>query len=123
MHLVYDIAHNIAKRESHTVEGKRHDLYVHRKGATRAFGPGHPEITERYRPFGQPVLIPGDMGSASYVLAGTEQAMKETSWFLLSRRGTADVAHAINQRTSCRQCFRPDGAQREYTFGRRVGDA
>jgi tRNA-splicing ligase RtcB (3'-phosphate/5'-hydroxy nucleic acid ligase) len=78
MHLVYDIAHNIAKLEEHEVNGKKRWLYVHRKGATRAFGPGHLSVPERYRSVGQPVLIPGDMGSASYVMAGTEKAMQET---------------------------------------------
>jgi tRNA-splicing ligase RtcB len=78
MHQVYDIAHNMAKLEEHEVDGKRRWLYVHRKGATRAFGPGHPAIPEQYRPFGQPVLIPGDMGTSSYLLAGTDYAMRET---------------------------------------------
>jgi tRNA-splicing ligase RtcB len=78
LRLVYDIAHNIAKLEEHDVDGRLRRLYVHRKGATRAFGPGHPDVSEDYRPFGQPVLIPGDMGTASYILAGTEGAMKET---------------------------------------------
>ncbi|HWG92218.1 MAG TPA: RtcB family protein [Candidatus Thermoplasmatota archaeon] len=78
MHLVYDVAHNIAKLEEHIVDGRRKKVYVHRKGATRAFAPGHPLIPQDYRSVGQPVLVPGDMGNASYVLAGTEQAMKET---------------------------------------------
>jgi tRNA-splicing ligase RtcB len=78
MHLVYDIAHNIAKRERHEVDGTLRDLFVHRKGATRAFGPNHPDIPAKYRPVGQPVIIPGDMGTASYLLVGTEHAMKET---------------------------------------------
>ena len=78
MHLVYDVAHNIAKLEEHVVDGKRRKVYVHRKGATRAFGPGNPQIPQEYRHVGQPVLVPGDMGTASYVLAGTEQAMQET---------------------------------------------
>ena len=78
LHLVYDIAHNMAKYEQHEVDGKQRRLYVHRKGATRAFGPGHAEIPERYRAVGQPVIIPGDMGTASYLLAGTDQAMRET---------------------------------------------
>ena len=78
LHLIYDIAHNMAKLEEHVVDGKKRRLYVHRKGATRAFGPGHTEIPEKYRAFGQPVLIPGDMGTASYLLAGTEQAMTES---------------------------------------------
>ncbi|HOP07906.1 MAG TPA: RtcB family protein [candidate division Zixibacteria bacterium] len=75
---VYDIAHNIAKLETHIYEGVERQVYVHRKGATRAFGPGHKDIPEPYRTIGQPVIIPGDMGSASYLLAGTETAMKET---------------------------------------------
>jgi tRNA-splicing ligase RtcB (3'-phosphate/5'-hydroxy nucleic acid ligase) len=78
MGLVYDVAHNIAKVEEHTVRGTRKKLIVHRKGATRAFPPGHPELPEIYRHIGQPVLIPGDMGRASFVLLGTEKAMKET---------------------------------------------
>jgi len=78
MHIVYDVCHNIAKLEEHEVDGKRLKLYVHRKGATRAFGPGRPEIPSKYREIGQPVLIPGDMGSASYVLKGTDLAMKES---------------------------------------------
>jgi len=78
MHMVYDVAHNIAKFEEHDVQGEKRKIIVHRKGATRAFAAGHPEIPEKYRHVGQPVLIPGDMGTASYVLVGTEQAMKET---------------------------------------------
>jgi tRNA-splicing ligase RtcB len=78
MGLVYDVAHNIAKLESHTVNGKKRKLLVHRKGATRAFPPGHPELPDLYRHTGQPVIIPGDMGRASYVLAGTDKAMQET---------------------------------------------
>lgn len=78
MSLVYDVAHNIAKIEEHEVNGKKKKLVVHRKGATRAFPPGHPELPEVYRAIGQPVLIPGDMGRASFVLIGTDQAMKET---------------------------------------------
>lgn len=78
MSVVYDVAHNIAKLEEHTVDGKRVKVVVHRKGATRAFGPGHPELPSRYRQTGQPVIIPGDMGRASYVLVGTEEAMSET---------------------------------------------
>lgn len=69
--LLYDVAHNIAKIETHVVEGRPEQLIVHRKGATRAFGPGDSEIPEAYRPYGQPVLIPGSMGTSSYVLAGT----------------------------------------------------
>ncbi len=73
--LVYDIAHNIGKRETHIVNGKEKELLVHRKGATRAFGPGHSEIPAAYQAVGQPVLIPGTMGTSSYILAGTQEAM------------------------------------------------
>lgn len=78
MRLVYDVAHNIAKEESYLVDGKKRRLVVHRKGATRAFGPGHHELPEVFKTTGQPVLIPGDMGRASYVLAGTSNAMDLT---------------------------------------------
>ncbi|MEW6523572.1 MAG: RtcB family protein [Bacillota bacterium] len=78
LQLVYDVAHNIAKFEDYPVDGAARRLCVHRKGATRAFGPGHPEIPSRYRQVGQPVLVPGDMGRASYVLKGTQAAMRET---------------------------------------------
>jgi tRNA-splicing ligase RtcB len=72
--IIYDVAHNIAKLEHHLVNGKLKELIVHRKGATRAFGPGNDEVPAIYRDFGQPVLIPGSMGTASYVLAGTSQS-------------------------------------------------
>ncbi len=74
--MLYDVAHNIAKIETHNIDGQQQKVIMHRKGATRAFGPGHPEVPELYRAVGQPVLIPGSMGTASYVLAGTEQGMK-----------------------------------------------
>jgi tRNA-splicing ligase RtcB (3'-phosphate/5'-hydroxy nucleic acid ligase) len=76
--LIYDVCHNIAKMEYHTVDGKKKKLCVHRKGATRAFPPNHRDVPEDYRSIGQPVLIPGDMGRCSYVLVGTERAMEET---------------------------------------------
>jgi tRNA-splicing ligase RtcB len=75
---VYDISHNIGKRERHTVDGKELDLLLHRKGATRAFGPGRIEIPTAYQEIGQPVLIPGTMGTASYVLVGTAESMNKT---------------------------------------------
>ena len=78
LELIYDVTHNIAKIEEHEVGGQRQKLCVHRKGATRAFPVGHPDIPPKYSRIGQPVLIPGDMGRFSYVLVGTEQAMKET---------------------------------------------
>lgn len=78
MEILYDVAHNIAKPEEHEVDGKRMKLLVHRKGATRAFGPHHRQIPNIYKELGQPVIIPGSMGSASYILAGREEAMRET---------------------------------------------
>jgi tRNA-splicing ligase RtcB len=78
MHLIYDVAHNIAKIEEHTVDGVRKNVCVHRKGATRAFPPGHAVLPERYKSLGQPVLIPGDMGTNSYLLLGTQKAFEET---------------------------------------------
>jgi len=78
MRQIYDVAHNIAKIEEYTVDGRKERLCVHRKGATRAFPAGHPDVPDVYRSLGQPVLIPGDMGRFSYVALGTEVAMKET---------------------------------------------
>ncbi|MCD6195271.1 MAG: RtcB family protein [Staphylothermus sp.] len=74
--LIYDVAHNIAKVEEHVVDGKRYKVVVHRKGATRAFPPGHPEIPKDYQSIGQPVLIPGSMGTASYILVGTKKGAR-----------------------------------------------
>jgi len=78
LELVYDVCHNIAKIETHEIEGKDKELCVHRKGATRAFPPGHPDIPEKYRSIGQPVLVPGDMGRYSFVLVGTAAGYAET---------------------------------------------
>ena len=78
LELVYDVCHNIAKFEDHVWEGRKRRLCIHRKGATRAFPPHHPQIPSDYRELGQPVLIPGDMGRYSYVLLGTDGAMAET---------------------------------------------
>jgi len=78
LEVVYDVCHNIAKVETHRVAGKETRLCVHRKGATRAFPPGHPQTPEAYREVGHPVLIPGDMGRYSYVLVGTERAYEES---------------------------------------------
>src|SRR5690606_29740112 len=76
--LLYDVCHNIAKRETHRVDGVDREVLVHRKGATRAFGPGDPRVPARYRGVGQPVMVPGDMGRYSFVLAGNEAAMEQT---------------------------------------------
>jgi tRNA-splicing ligase RtcB (3'-phosphate/5'-hydroxy nucleic acid ligase) len=76
--VLYDVCHNVAKHEEHLVDGGRRRVLVHRKGATRCFGPGDPRVPAPYRAIGQPVLIPGDMGRYSYVLVGTEKAMEDT---------------------------------------------
>jgi len=78
MYTVYDVAHNICNLEKHNVDGMERWLYIHRKGATRAFPKGHPALPERYKDTGQPVIIPGTMGTCSYILVGTEKAMEET---------------------------------------------
>lgn len=78
MHVIYSVAHNIAKIEEYEIDGKRRKVVVHRKGATRAFPANHPSLPDIYKDIGQPVLIPGDMGRASYLLVGTQRAMEET---------------------------------------------
>jgi len=78
LQLLYDVCHNIARKEEHSVEGNKRWVCVHRKGATRSFQPGHKDVPGVYRQVGQPILIPGDMGTASYVLVGTARAMEET---------------------------------------------
>ncbi|MFO7860792.1 MAG: RtcB family protein [Desulfosalsimonas sp.] len=78
MRMVYDVCHNIAKIETHVIDKEKRKVCVHRKGATRAFGPGNAGLDPAFRDTGQPILIPGDMGTASYVLAGTQKAMEET---------------------------------------------
>ncbi len=97
MGLIYDVAHNIAKIEEHTVEGGRKKVYVHRKGATRAFPPGHLAIPPEYRDIGQPVLIPGSMGTASWVLIGAPKAME------LSFGTTAHGAGRFMSRTAAKR--------------------
>ncbi|MEX2046423.1 MAG: RtcB family protein [Chloroflexota bacterium] len=97
MRLVYDVAHNIAKVEEHTVEGRRMTVVVHRKGATRAFPPGHVDVPERYRGVGQPVLIPGDMGRYSFLLAGTQCAMDETFGSVCHGAGRRQSRHAAKK--------------------------
>jgi tRNA-splicing ligase RtcB len=78
MDIIYDVAHNIAKIERHHLDGKEMTLCIHRKGATRAFPPGHPDVPARYQAVGQPVMVPGDMGRYSFICVGTERAMAET---------------------------------------------
>jgi tRNA-splicing ligase RtcB len=103
LELVYDVAHNIAKLEQHRVEGDQKAVWVHRKGATRAFPPHHPETPDEYKEIGQPVLIPGDMGRASWVLVGQPGAMEQTfgttchgAGRMMSR--TAAIKHAQGRR-------------------------
>ncbi len=107
LHIIYDVAHNIAKLEEHRIDGGLKKVYVHRKGATRAFGPGHPDIPSIYREVGQPVLIPGDMGTASYVLVGTEQAMQETF------ASTAHGAGRHMSRTAARKQYWGENVRKE----------
>ena len=78
MHLIYDVCHNVAKVETHTYDGTKAKVLVHRKGATRSFGPGHPDVPAPYRKIGQPVIIGGSMETGSYLLVGTQKAMEET---------------------------------------------
>jgi len=78
MKQIYDVAHNIAKIEEHMVDGRKINVCVHRKGATRAFPPNHQDIPQKYKEIGQPVLIPGDMGRCSYIAVGTQKAMEES---------------------------------------------
>ncbi|MEF8830138.1 MAG: RtcB family protein [Halobacteriales archaeon] len=99
MHLLYDVAHNIAKKETHEVDGEEMELYVHRKGATRAFPAGHPEIPEVYQDVGQPIIIPGSMGSGSYVLRGGEEAMG------LTFGSTAHGAGRVMSRTEAKDTY------------------
>ncbi len=105
--LVYDVSHNIAKFEQHTVHGTSRRLCIHRKGATRAFPPGHPELDDRFRSIGQPVFIPGDMGRYSFVLVGTPGAMAETFG------STCHGAGRRMSRTEAKKHARPRNVPRE----------
>lgn len=106
---VYDVAHNIGKIEQHTVNGETMDVCVHRKGATRAFAPGSLDVPEDYREVGQPVLVPGSMGTASYVLAGTEGAMQQTFG------STCHGAGRTMSRTAARKQVRGQNLEKELT--------
>jgi len=105
LELVYDVAHNIAKFEEYEVDGKRRKLLIHRKGATRAFPAGHKDVPQVYRSVGQPVIIPGDMGSASYLLVGTEIAIKE------SFGTTCHGAGRMMSRSRAMRTFTPQGVK------------
>ena len=89
LRVVYDVAHNLAKIERFAVDGRERELCVHRKGATRAFGPSHPELPDRYRETGQPVIVPGSMGTASYVLVGTDSGRDKAFWSTCHGAGRA----------------------------------
>ncbi|GAP10134.1 uncharacterized conserved protein [Bellilinea caldifistulae] len=107
LHQVYDIAHNMGKVETHEVNGRKLKVCVHRKGATRAFGPGHPELPDAYKPIGQPVLVPGSMGTASWVLIGTEDSMAR-SW-----GSTCHGAGRVLSRNKAKKDFRGERLRNE----------
>ena len=107
LEIIYDVAHNIAKVEEHELEGKKRKVVVHRKGATRAFGPYRDELSAEFRTIGQPVLIPGDMGSASYILIGTETAMNETF---------GSTCHGAGRRMSRSEAFRKYNVQSVQSY-------
>ncbi len=107
MHLVYDVAHNIAKVEKHRIDGEMKEVVVHRKGATRSFGPGRDEVTKIYRDVGQPVIIGGSMETGSFLLVGTENAMDETFG------STAHGSGRTMSRTAARHQVRGDKLQKE----------
>jgi tRNA-splicing ligase RtcB len=113
MHTIYDVCHNIAKVEEHELAGKRKKLWVHRKGATRAFPPGHKDIPAKYSEIGQPVLIPGDMGTASYVLVGTEMG-KETFYSTCHGAGRVLSRHAALRRWRAQDVERMMSAKNIY---------
>jgi tRNA-splicing ligase RtcB len=101
--LLYDVSHNTCKVEEHTVDGARRKLYVHRKGATRAFGPGHPDIPAALRAVGQPVLIGGSMGTASYILCGTKDGEARSFSSACHGAGRAMSRHAASRQWHGRQ--------------------
>lgn len=106
LRIVYDVCHNIAKFEEHAVGGRRRRVLVHRKGATRAFPPGHPSLPPEVRAAGQPVLIPGSMGTASWVLVGTERAMAETFGSCCHGAGRAKSRTQARRETSGEELLR-----------------
>jgi tRNA-splicing ligase RtcB len=105
MRLVYDVAHNIAKVENHKVDGSSKDVVVHRKGATRAFPAGRKEVPSKYRDFGQPVIIPGSMGTASWILRGGHNSLD------LTFGSTAHGAGRTMSRSAARRSYTPQGVQ------------
>jgi tRNA-splicing ligase RtcB len=107
MYLIYDVAHNVAKLEEHTIDGEKKMVYVHRKGATRAFPPGHRDIPSVYRNIGQPVLIPGSMGTPSFVLHGTDKAME------LTFGSACHGAGRVSSRSAALKTFQGEVIQKE----------
>ena len=107
IHQVYDVCHNMAKLEEYEVNGQTRTLCVHRKGATRAFPPGHPELVGRYREVGQPVLVPGDMGRASYLAVGTQKAME------VSFGSTCHGAGRVASRSAAKRMLKGRDIQKE----------
>jgi tRNA-splicing ligase RtcB len=107
MDLIYDVAHNVAKLEEHTIDGAKKMVYVHRKGATRAFPPGHRDVPSVYRKVGQPVLIPGSMGTPSFVLHGTEKAME------LTFGSACHGAGRVSSRAAAKREFHGETIQKE----------
>jgi tRNA-splicing ligase RtcB (3'-phosphate/5'-hydroxy nucleic acid ligase) len=105
--LVYDVAHNIVKQEKYNIDGEKKKLFVHRKGATRAFGPGNPEIPEVYRDVGQPIIIPGSMGTSSWLLVGTKKAEE------LTFGSTPHGAGRMMSRTQANKEFTGEGIKKE----------
>jgi len=103
--VLYDVAHNIIKRERYLIDGKETEVAIHRKGATRAFPPGHPEIPEKYREVGQPVLIPGSMGTASYILVGTKEG-EQTFYSTCHGAGRTMSRHAAIRAVSGEQVMK-----------------
>ncbi len=101
--LLYDVSHNTCKEETHNIQGKERRLFVHRKGATRAFGPGHPDIPEEFRRIGQPVLIGGSMGTASYILAGTKESEQRAFSSACHGAGRAMSRHKAKKQWQGRQ--------------------
>jgi tRNA-splicing ligase RtcB (3'-phosphate/5'-hydroxy nucleic acid ligase) len=99
---VYDVAHNMIKKETYTVDGEEKELYIHRKGATRAFGPHNPEIPQKYQEYGQPVLIPGSMGTASFILVGAASSAQK------SFASTAHGAGRVMSRNAANKLFKGD---------------
>lgn len=120
MNIVYDVSHNLAKLEQYEVDGRTRTLCVHRKGATRAFGPGHPELPERYRDVGQPVLVPGSMGTASWVLVGTAEGRDKAWWSTCHGAGRMMSRKAATKQMHGRDLKRQLEAEGIYVSSRQV---